>query len=120
MTFITIGATSIAIAQSQSVDEYQKTVRQLGAQADYFYVSFNEPFTLNCAYGVAYISSDHKGLYVQLLAAKLSGKRISRVVYSQSGGAGTSCNIDLVEIADWYSSYPRHQAIATEGTNGVV
>ena len=99
MTFLAIGTASIAIAQSQSLDEYQKTVRQLGAQADYFYVSFNEPFTLNCAYGVAYIASDRKGLYAQLLAAKLIGKRISRIVYSQSG-AGTTCNMDLVEITD--------------------
>jgi|GEM_PF-5837544 len=99
MTFITIGVAGIAIAQTQSIDEYQKTVRQLGAQGDYFYVSFNEPFTLNCAYNVVYIASDRKGLYAQLLAAKLTGKRISRIVYNQSG-AGTTCNMDLVEITD--------------------
>lgn len=89
-----------ASAQNQSVNEYQKTVRQLGAQTDYFYVSFNEPFTLNCAYGVAYIASVNKGLYAQLLAAKMSGKRISRLVYSQSGGTTGSCNVELVEISD--------------------
>jgi hypothetical protein len=100
IAFFISSVTITAIAQSQSTDEYQKTVRQLGAQADYFYVSFNEPFTLNCAYGVAYISSDRKGLYVQLLAAKLSGKRISRIVYSQSNGPGSSCNVDLIEITD--------------------
>jgi len=94
------GIAVTAVAQNQSVDEYQKTVRQLGAQGDYFYVSFNEPFTINCAHGVVYISSDRKGLYAQLLAAKLSGKRISRLVYSQPNGPGTTCNVDLVEITD--------------------
>ncbi|HEX2951679.1 MAG TPA: hypothetical protein VHV83_19255 [Armatimonadota bacterium] len=94
------GIAVTAVAQSQSVDEYQKTVRQLGAQGDYFYASFNEPFTLSCAYGVVYISSDRKGLYVQLLAAKLAGKRISRLMYSQPNGPGTTCNVDLVEITD--------------------
>jgi len=89
-----------ALAQSQAVNEYQKTVKMLGAQSDYFYVSFNEPFTLNCAYGVAYISSGNRGIYTQLLAAKLSGKRISRFVYTQPNGAGSSCNVELVEITD--------------------
>lgn len=99
MTLFITGASDTAIAQSQSVDEYQKTIRQLGAQGDYFYVSFNEPFTLSCAYNVVYIAADRKGLYAQLLAAKLSGKRISRIVYNQSG-TGTACNMDLVEITD--------------------
>jgi len=98
MTLCGIAITSSA--QSQSVDEYQKTVRILGAQGDYFYVTFNEPFTLNCAYGVVYIAANRKGLYTQLLAAKLSNKRISRLVYSQPNGAGTTCNMDLVEITD--------------------
>jgi len=94
------GVAITSSAQGQSVDEYQKTIRQLGAQADYFYVSFNEPFTFNCAYGVAYISANRKGLYAQLLAAKLSGKRISRLNYSQPNGPGTTCNVELVEITD--------------------
>jgi len=95
-----IGFSISAFGKSQSINEYQKTVRQLDAQSDYFYVSFNEPFALNCAYGIAYISSANKGLYVQLLAAKLAGKRISRLVYSQPGGSGSSCNVELVEISD--------------------
>ena len=99
LTLCSLSITSSA--QSQSVDEYQKTIRQLGAQGDYFYVSFNEPFTINCAYGVVYISSNRKGLYAQLLAAKLSGRRISRLMYSQPNGPGTTCNVDLVEIMDW-------------------
>jgi hypothetical protein len=78
----------------------KKTVLKLGAQGDYFYVSFNEPFTRRFGYDVIYIASKNKGLYVQLLAAKLSGKRISRIVYSQPDGEGTSCNMDLVEIMD--------------------
>ena len=54
----------------------------------------------NCAWGNVYISADRKGIYTQLLAAKLNGKRLSRVDYSQPGGNGTQCNAEIVEIAD--------------------
>ena len=100
IAFVINGVATTAAAQTRPIDEYQKTIRQLGAQADYFYVSFDEPFTTNCAYGVAYVSSAYKGIYTQLLAAKLSGRKISRLVYSQKDGAGTTCNVELVEIAD--------------------
>lgn len=87
-------------AQSTYFTEVNKTVSRLGAQGAGFYVSFVEPFGQNCQWGAAYITPDTKGLYVQLLAAKLSNRRISRIDYSQPGGNGSMCTAALVEIAD--------------------
>jgi hypothetical protein len=87
-----------AIAQSTYFIESYKTIARLGAQDTYFYVDFAQPFGQNCAYGAAYIMADKKGLYVQLLAAKLTGKIISGIDYSQPGGNGTKCIVELVEV----------------------
>lgn len=89
-----------AAAQSQGVSEYNKTIAKLGAQGDYFYVSFYEPLTHNCAYDNLYISAGRKGMYAQLLAAKLTGRRMSSIDYAQPDGDGTTCNVDIVEIID--------------------
>ena len=94
------GIAESAIAQSTYFVEAGKTIVRLGAQGRNYYVGFAEPTGQNCLYGNLYIASDTKGLYVQLLAAKLSNKRLSRVDYSQPAGAGTQCNAELVEIAD--------------------
>jgi hypothetical protein len=87
-----------AIAQSTYFIEYSKNIKRLGAQDTYFYVDFDEPFGQNCLYGAAFITPEKKGLYSQLLAAKLAGKRISRFDYSQPDGVGTKCIAELVEI----------------------
>ncbi|WP_323141133.1 hypothetical protein [Massilia phyllosphaerae] len=93
-------AAGTVAAQSKHAIEYNKTISKLGAQGDYFYVSFAEPFTLNCAYGNLYVAANRKGLYTQLLAAKLTGKRVSRIDYVQPDGDGTVCNVDIVEISE--------------------
>jgi hypothetical protein len=80
--------------------EYNKTVARLGAQGSIYYVGFVEPLGQNCQWGNVYVAADRKGLYAQLLAAKLAGKRISRIDYSQPNGNGTQCNADLVELTD--------------------
>lgn len=97
-----LGWASIAPANSQSsyFVEYTKTVAVLGAQNTSFYVRFNESVGQSCLNGVVYIAPEKKGLYTQLLAAKLTGKRLSRVDYSQPSGNGTFCNVELVEIAE--------------------
>jgi len=89
-----------AYSQSTYFSETNKTIAKLGAQGTSFYTYFAEPMGQSCLNGVLYVSPDKKGLYTQLLAAKLSGKRISRIDYSQPGGNGTFCNVELVEIAD--------------------
>lgn len=96
LTLLTL-TTSSALAQTY-FQENNKTINKLGVQETYFYVTFNEGFGRTCAYGVAYISADYKSIYAMLLAAKLSGKTISRVDYQQLNGPGTECNIKLVEV----------------------
>jgi len=87
-------------AQSTYFTEVNKSVARLGAQNVGFYASFVEPFGQSCQWGNIYITPDRKGIYAQLLTAKLTGRRISRVDYSQPGGNGTQCNAELVEISE--------------------
>jgi hypothetical protein len=89
-----------AHAQAAYFTEYNKSITRLGAQGTMFYVSFAEPFTASCQWGNVYVAADRKGLYAQLLAAKLANRRISRLDYSQPGGSGTPCAAELVEITD--------------------
>jgi hypothetical protein len=95
-----LGGVVPAYGQATYFSETNKTIAKLGAQGASFYTYFAEQVGQNCMNGVLYISPDKKGLYVQLLSAKLTGKRISRVDYSQVGGNGTTCSIELVEIAE--------------------
>jgi len=85
--------------QTTYFTETNKTVSRLGA-ANTSYVTFVEPLTQNCLWGIVYIAPEKKNLYIHLLAAKLSGKRLSRFDYSQPAGAGTQCNAELVEFTD--------------------
>lgn len=93
-----IGLIATAYGQSTYFIEYSKTVAKVGAEGNFYYATFAESVGQNCQYGVLFIASDRKGLYTQLLAAKLSGKRISRLDYSQPDGNGKDCKIELVEI----------------------
>jgi hypothetical protein len=93
-------ATDVTNAQATYFSEWNKTIGRLGVQGDSYYVDFAEPFGQTCGHGVAYIPPEHKGLYAQLLAAKLSGKKISRFDYEQTGGNGATCTVKLVEIRD--------------------
>lgn len=87
-------------AQALPFSEYNKTIARLGAQETFYYAAFNEPFGQNCQWGNVYVLADRKGLYAQLLVAKVTGKRVSRLDYSQPGGSGTQCYVELVELAD--------------------
>lgn len=89
-----------AQGQSVSFSEGSKTIARLGMQGTTGYVSFVEPLRQNCLWGNIYIAPERKAMFAQLLAAKLAGKRLSRIDYSQPGGNGTQCNADLVEILD--------------------
>jgi len=89
-----------ALAQATYFTEYSKSIARLGAQGTIFYAGFVEPFTANCQWGNVYVTADRKGLYAQLLAAKLTNRRISRLDYSQPGGSGTICNVELVELSE--------------------
>ncbi len=86
--------------QTTNFTDYNKTISRIGAQGTIFYVGFNEPLAQTCQYGNIYIAQDRKGMYAQLLAAKLTGRRISRVDYSQPSGNGTTCSLELVEFIE--------------------
>jgi hypothetical protein len=94
------GVLTPLLAQTANFIEYNKTVAALGAEGTGFYVRFAEATGQNCLYGVLYVASDRKGIYTQLLAAKLTGRTLSRVDYSQPGGNGTRCNVEIVEISN--------------------
>jgi hypothetical protein len=98
--FFIADQSNTALAQSTYFVEGNKTVRLLGAQGVSFYVNFGESGGQNCLYGMVYITPDRKGLYTQLLAAKLTARRINRFDYSQPAGNGTQCFVELVELAD--------------------
>ncbi|WP_426337580.1 hypothetical protein ACN9MY_15080 [Pseudoduganella sp. R-31] len=89
---------SPAYAQVNYYTELNKTIKSLGAQGTGFYVFFVEPVNSACPGGIMYVDPSKKGLYTQLLAAKLTGKRLSRIDFNQSNGA--ACNLDLVEISE--------------------
>ena len=99
--FALLGASVMA----QTTDT-NKTINTLGVQnasPTLAYFSAVQGFTLNCEYGVIYIDITvpfGQAAYAQLLAAKISGTTLSTVTYTQPGGAGTPCNLSLVEIAN--------------------
>lgn len=89
-----------AFAQSTYFSEGSKSISRLGVQGTGYYVGFTEAFGQNCQWGNAYMSADRKGMYALILAAKLANRRVSRVDYSQPGGNGTQCFLEIVELAD--------------------
>ncbi len=86
--------------------DYGKTINQLGVQAggtsgSTAYFSAVEGLSLYCQFGVVYVdlSTDWgKGALAQLIAAKNTGRTLSRIDYVQPGGSGTVCNLTLVEV----------------------
>ena len=88
---------------AQTTDS-SKTINQLGLQNSspaVAYFGAVEGFTLNCEFGVIYTditTSFGQAAYANLLAAKISGRMLSRITYTQSGGPGTMCSLILVEV----------------------
>ena len=88
------------VAQSVHFSEFNKTVARIGVQGSFYYVGFSEPLSQTCQWGNVYIDADKKAIYTQFLAAKLAGKRLSRVDIGQPGGNGTQCTVELVELSE--------------------
>lgn len=98
----TIASSVPAYAQSQPQTDYNRTIGHLGVQGSNAYFDVKEGFTLNCEWGMVYmdITTDPgKAAYAELLAAKLAGKQLSRVAYTQASSGGM-CTLALVEIQD--------------------
>ena len=81
-------------AQAQAYySENTKTVAHLGTQGTNFYVQFVEGTSQLC--NEIYIAPERKAMYVQLLTAKLTGSKITRVDYSITNGV---CWAELIEL----------------------
>ena len=94
--FLLLAFSSTAFAQI----DHGKTVKKLGVHSTTGYFNFNEGMTLNCLYGLIYfdITTDFgQAAYSTLLSAKMSGRELSRVDYTQPA-EGDKCTASLVEL----------------------
>ena len=81
-----------------------KTVDKVGVQSAQFYLALKEGFRsdITCLYGIAFMQIDNaygKATYAHVLAAKLTGRKLTRIDIDQATPGG-SCFITLVEIND--------------------
>ena len=92
---------TISGVQAQTtIEDDNRTVDHLGVQVTNAYFSVVEGFSVNCQYGNVYfaITSDGgKVSYANILAAKLSGRKLTRLQYSQPSSGGL-CTLSLVEF----------------------
>lgn len=100
MTLIA-GACIVGNAEAQS--QYGVTIGALGIQQMNAYFAITPALTLGCNYNNIYIDvgGDANGYwgrtqFSELLAAKVSGKQLSRIDYHQDSSG--MCWLDLVEI----------------------
>ncbi len=83
------------MAQSNYFSEGSKTIAILGIQGTYYYFGVAEGVGQTCLGGLVYVVPERKPMYAALLAAKLTGKRLSRLDYSITNG---QCWAEIVEI----------------------
>jgi hypothetical protein len=89
-----------------AITDLSRTLDRLGTQGGdgggNAYFSVVEPLSLNCLFNDIYvdnIGTDFgRAAYALLLEAKATGKMLSRIDYTQSGGPGTTCTVSLVEL----------------------
>ncbi|MEF7613633.1 hypothetical protein V4F39_06895 [Aquincola sp. MAHUQ-54] len=96
-----LGCSLLPNAFSQEyITELNKSVSRLGAQGAAFYVYFKEGVSRTCKWDLIYIAPDRRGMYAQLLAAKLAGRRLNRIDFTLTAGSGSICNLELVEMVE--------------------
>lgn len=91
------GLSGIALADQT---DYTKTVDKLGIQNGTVYFSVVETLGLACQYNVIYFNSDTtfgKSAWNVLLAAKFTGRALSRIDYTQDPTTHI-CTLTLVEM----------------------
>jgi hypothetical protein len=89
-----------------AVEDLNRTVDRLGTQAGgasghVAYISALEGWSGSCAFGVVYLDLNTvwgRAAYASALAAKLAGKRLSRVTYDV--GSGFTCTATLIEVQE--------------------
>ncbi|WP_300751568.1 hypothetical protein [Janthinobacterium sp.] len=90
---------AVAFSQGVAFTAVNQTVSNVDAQGNsYYYFMVSDNIEAQCLYSSIYISIDKKALYGQVLAAKLSGKRLSRIDCRLSNGPNSECVVDIVEI----------------------
>jgi len=98
--------TSVSTSAFATTD-WIRTVVRLGTQlvngtASWAYFNVKEGFSLTCPGGFAYldIATDFgKAAFANLLAARSSGRQLSRIDYSQAS-TGANCVVSIVEVED--------------------
>ena len=97
-------ALSVSAACAASYTIADKTVDKLGVQTSVFYFGLKEGFGtgLVCQYGNIYMDLNNaygKTSYANVLAAKLTGRKLARIDVTQLSPGGL-CSLDLVEFND--------------------
>ena len=112
--------TMVTVTSVFADTEWQRTIVRLGLQRpDTAYFSIQEPVganptTAGCKYGNIYFNNDTttsittgnttnnfgKAAYSALLAAKVSGRMLSRIDYTKAPDPDNTCTLDLIEIQD--------------------
>lgn len=87
-----------AFSQELLFEAANKTITSVGAQGDSYYFRIEGGLVAQCAYALIYIPSHRKALYVQIISAKLTGKKLSRLAYTLSNGPNSECIAYIVEI----------------------
>ncbi|NHQ90308.1 hypothetical protein [Janthinobacterium lividum] len=87
-----------AFSQALSFETANKTITTIGVHGDNYYFRVLEPLEAQCAYSIIYIPASKKPLYVQALAAKLAGKKLSRINYTLTNGPNSECHAYIVEM----------------------
>lgn len=100
-------SSSMAVAVDQS--DFNRTIDRVGVnnvfggvnQNKAYFFTAETPTIITCVYFVIDITTTvGRAQYAELLAAKIAGKKLSRMDYNQGGGVGPTCYLTLLEIGN--------------------
>lgn len=89
---------SPAHSQETIIEAANLTITTVGVHNDTPYFRVAEPLGAQCAYTIVYIPADKKLLYAQVISAKSSGNKLSRLAFTLNG-ANSECHAIVIEIA---------------------
>lgn len=95
---LAVGIGGILSMPASATSESNKIIAHLGAQGLVAYTIFTVPPIVSCAYDTLYVditTDSGKSYYAILLTAYSTGRVLSRVDYTNTGG---TCYINLVEM----------------------
>lgn len=96
-------ATLFAVSTlATAADDSNKTLQNTGVQSGTGYFKLVEPTSVNCLYGVIYVTNlsndaGQRSMFATVLAAQASGLKISHVSYDVDTAG--RCTANLVEIS---------------------